>query len=51
MVPVLRGMIRYESLTDGTVDLADIDRINFALQIHDENARRYREALKDGSHS
>lgn len=47
MTPVLRGLVRYESLLDGTVSLADLDRLNHCLMIQDENIRRYREALKD----
>ena len=40
MRPVLRGCCRYESLKDGTLSLADIARLNDALDVFDENARR-----------
>lgn len=45
MRPVLRGLCRYESLIDGTVDLFDVARMNEALDVHDENERRINEAL------
>lgn len=40
MRPVRRGMCRYESLLDGTLDLVDIARMNDALDVADENERR-----------
>lgn len=40
MRPVLRGLIKYESLKDGSLDLCDIARLNDALDIQDENNRR-----------
>jgi len=45
--PVVRGMCRYESLKDGTLDLADMAIMNDALNVQDENERRYLRALKD----
>lgn len=45
--PVVRGMCRYESLKDGTLDLADVAMMNEALNVQDENERRYLRALKD----
>ena len=45
--PVVRGMCRYESLKDGTLDLADVAMMNDALNVQDENERRYLRALKD----
>lgn len=42
--PVVEGMCRYESLKDGTVDLADIAKMNDALDVRAENERRYRKA-------
>lgn len=42
--PVLRGMCRFESLKDCTLDLADIALMNDALDVQDENERRYMEA-------
>lgn len=35
--PVLRGLCRYESLKDGTLDLEDIARMNDALTVRDHN--------------
>ena len=48
MRPVLRGLIRYESLTDGTLDLCDIARLNDAIDIQDENSRRIAAAQEGG---
>ncbi len=48
MRPVLRGLCRYESLKDGTLDLADIALMNEALSVEDENAYRAQEAMKNG---
>jgi hypothetical protein len=44
MRPVLRGLIKYESLIDCTLDLNDIALLNDALDVQDENERRYQEA-------
>jgi hypothetical protein len=44
MRPVLRGIIRYESLIDGTLSLFDLSEINDALDVADENERRIRAA-------
>lgn len=44
--PVIKGMCRYESLKDGTIDLADIALMNDALDVLAENnqiAQRYNE--------
>lgn len=38
--PVLRGLLRYESLIDGSVDIADVALLNDALDVADENTRR-----------
>lgn len=40
MRPVARGMCRYESLKDGSLDLVDFAEMNEALDVVDENARR-----------
>jgi hypothetical protein len=45
MRPVLRGLCKYESLINGTVDLFDIARMNEALDVTDENERRINDAL------
>jgi hypothetical protein len=42
--PVGAGMCRYESLIDGTLDLADIERMNEFLDMKAENQARYDEA-------
>jgi len=42
--PVTEGMCRYESLKDGTLDLADIEKMNAALDVRIENEERYRKA-------
>ena len=42
--PVLRGLCRYESLKDGTLDLLDIAIMNEAIDVQDENERRYLDA-------
>ena len=45
--PVLRGACRFESLIDGTMDLADVALLNDALDVQDENETRFREANKE----
>lgn len=40
MRPVLRGVINYVDLKNGNIDLADLDLINRALDVNDENERR-----------
>lgn len=42
MRPVIRGLCKYESLKDGTLDLNDIARMNEALDVQTENDRRLR---------
>jgi len=37
MAPVRAGMCRYESLKDGTLDLADIALMNDALAVQADN--------------
>jgi len=44
--PVLRGLIKYESLIDGTLSLADVADLNEALDVSEENERRYRADLE-----
>lgn len=41
MRPVIKGMCRYESLKDGTLDLADIALMNDALNVQVDNQRIY----------
>lgn len=44
MRPVLRGLCKYESLKDGTLDLLDVALMNDAISVMDENERRIIEA-------
>lgn len=44
MRPVLEGLCKYESLKDGLLDLADIAKMNEALDVKFENQRLYRKA-------
>jgi hypothetical protein len=44
MRPVGEGLCKYESLIDGTVDLADVARMNDWLDVRDENQERHRKA-------
>ncbi|MCH7331351.1 hypothetical protein MMP70_16885 [Acinetobacter modestus] len=37
--PVIKGMCRFESLKDGTLDLADIALMNDALNVVADNER------------
>lgn len=41
--PVLKGMCKYESLKDGTLDLSDIAMMNDILDVESENESRLRE--------
>ena len=45
--PVLRGLCKYESLIDCTLNLADIAMMNDAIRVQDENAYRVQEASKN----
>jgi hypothetical protein len=47
MRPVLAGMMRLESLIDGTLDLEHIAWANEALNVRDENEHRRAEAMRD----
>jgi len=44
--PVMAGMCRYESLIDGSLGMVDIARMNDALDVRDENQRRYQKATE-----
>ncbi len=46
--PVLRGMLRAESLLDGSVDLAFIDLLNEAIDVEQENSLRARKGSENG---
>lgn len=45
--PVLAGLCRFESLKDGTVDLADIALMNDALAVKADNEERARAAMEN----
>lgn len=45
--PVVRGMCRFESLKDGSVDLADVALMNDALDVIAENEQIARDLEKD----
>lgn len=45
--PAAEGMCLYESLKDGTLDLADIAKMNLVLDVRTENERRYRKAAAE----
>lgn len=44
MRPALEGLCSYPALKDCTLDLADVARMNDALDVRLENERRYRKA-------
>jgi hypothetical protein len=46
MRPVVEGLCKYESLKDGTLDLADIARMNEAIDVNEENRARVMDALE-----
>jgi len=43
--PVIERMCQYESLINGTLDLADIALLNEALDVRAENEARIQEAI------
>ncbi|WP_409564999.1 DUF6889 family protein [Methylobacterium sp. J-090] len=45
--PALRGVCRFESLVDGTLDLPHVALMNDALTIDAENESRARKAAED----
>ena len=47
MRPVLEGMCKYESLTDCTIDLRDIARMNAAIDVRNENQARMQRANEE----
>jgi len=47
MRPVARGWIRYESLLRTEIDLADIARMNEAIDVEVENETRMAKASED----
>ncbi len=47
MRPVLAGMCNYESLINGSIHIEDIARMNDAIDVKDENERRYYERMNN----
>ena len=47
LIPVHEGMCRYESLIDGTLDLADVAKMNDSLLVRAENKSRIRRAQEE----
>jgi len=45
MRPVIEGMCQYESLVNGALDLADLVRMNEALDVRNENRARAEDAM------
>ncbi len=50
MRPVCAGLCRYESLKNGALDLADIARMNDALDVREINTERALEAERHARH-
>ena len=46
LCPVLEGLCKYESLTDGTLSLEDLKIMHEALDVRHENERRWAEKHK-----
>lgn len=44
--PVINGLIKYESLLDGTLSIDDIALLNDALDVKIQNEELYNEAMK-----
>ncbi|WP_172966038.1 DUF6889 family protein [Cupriavidus pauculus] len=49
MAPVMEGMCKYESLTDGTLGLEDIALMNDALAVRADNQAAARRTLEQQS--
>jgi hypothetical protein len=50
MTPVMAGLCKYESLTNGAIDLVDVARMNDALMVRAENERRARATAERRNH-
>lgn len=48
--PVMRGMLKAESLLDEGIDLEFIALLNEAIDVEQENQHRARKATTDGNH-
>jgi hypothetical protein len=46
MRPVLRGLVRYESLRDGSLGLRDVYLLNETIDVETENTWRAQKALE-----
>lgn len=46
MRPVLAGLCKYESLKDGSLDLADVFLLNVSLKVDNINQKRLQEIKK-----
>jgi hypothetical protein len=46
MRPVLEGLCNYESLVNGVLDLADVARMNEAIDVRSENRSRAQDAIQ-----
>lgn len=44
--PVMQGLIKYESLLDGTLTLEDIALLNDAIDVKIHNEELYKEAME-----
>jgi hypothetical protein len=44
----MEGLLKYESLIDGTVDLCDVALLNDALSVKRENEERVRDHMDKG---
>ncbi|GAC1042255.1 hypothetical protein thsrh120_22590 [Rhizobium sp. No.120] len=49
MRPVLRGLCKFESLKDGTLDICDIALMNEALNVADENQSRAQQSSQQAN--
>jgi hypothetical protein len=47
MRPVVRGMCKYESLKDGSLDLEDLARMNDAIAVEHDNEALARRILSE----
>lgn len=45
-MPVIEGLLKYESLIDGTVDLCDVALLNDALAVKRENEARVQDHME-----
>jgi hypothetical protein len=46
MRPVLEGMCNYESLVNGALDLADVSRMNEAIDVRNEMRARVQDIVE-----